>query len=140
MISEEDYQKSLAKLETREKLSLLASENGKKFLEEYNNSLAIAKKENKNIFLFFHMNGCDGCNVVKYILDNNDNIKQVLSNYIVLHYNVTETKTNLVQKYNVYSYPACYLVNAEEKVIKQKMGIKVLDGPEKDLSAWLSIK
>ena len=55
MISEEDYLKSLAKLETREKLSLLASENGKLFLNQYNSALEQSKKYNKNILLLLFM-------------------------------------------------------------------------------------
>jgi thioredoxin-related protein len=128
MITEQEYLKSLTKLQEREKLSLLASENGKKFLEEYKKALETAKKDNKQIFLLFYMVGCDGCNVIKYLLDNNDSIKNILSNYIVLYYNATQTRSSLVQKYNIDS----------EKVIKQKLGIKVFDDPSVDFLAWLN--
>jgi|688.fasta_scaffold00568_61 hypothetical protein len=138
MITEQEYLKSLTKLQEREKLSLLASENGKKFLEEYKKALETAKKDNKQIFLLFYMVGCDGCNVIKYLLDNNDSIKNILSNYIVLYYNATQTRSSLVQKYNIYSYPACLIINDSEKVIKQKLGIKVFDDPSVDFLAWLN--
>jgi len=138
MISEDQYIKSLTKLQEKEKLSLLASENGHKFLEQYKNALDTAKKDNKNIFLLFYMMGCDGCNIVKYLADNNDSVKNALSNYIILYYNVTQTKTPLVQKYNIYSYPTCLIINSTEKIIKQKIGIKVGDDPSVDFLAWLN--
>lgn len=138
MITLEEYEKSLAKLEEREKLSIVAGENGKAFASQYKETIENAKKNNKHIFLFFHMRGCDGCNIVKYLLDNNDQIKEALSKYEVLSCDVSTIKTPLVQKYNVYSYPAYFIVNAnDEKVIKQKIGIKVLNGPENDILMWL---
>lgn len=138
MVNEEDYLQSLAKLQNKENLSIVATENGIKFLKDYELALEQSKTNNKKILLCFHMKGCDGCNVVNYILNNNNIIKNILDNYIVLFYSINDTKTKLIQQYNVYSYPACYIINSNEKVLKQKIGIKVLNGPENDILNWLN--
>ena len=140
MIDEKTYLESLARIEEKEKLREIAIENGVKFLETYKELLNSAKKEQKHIFLLFHMSGCDGCNVIKYNLENNKQLQNYLNKYIVLTCNVSEIKTDLTQKYNVYSYPACFIIDSNEKILKQKIGITVKNGPEKDLINWLLSK
>lgn len=137
MITKEDYEKSLAKLEDKEKLSILATENGAAFMIQYRQALEKAKNNNSHIFILFHMRGCDGCNIVKYLLDNNDQIKEALLKYEILSCDISTIKTPLVQKYNVYSYPYYIIIDSNEKILKQKTGIKVLKGPENDILDWL---
>jgi thiol:disulfide interchange protein len=137
MIKEETYLTSLTKLRDRETLHDNAVEKGKKFLEIYKNSLEESKILNKHIFLLFYVTGCDGCNVVRYLMENNQEIKNILANYIVLQCDVSETVTKLTDKYNLYSYPSYFILDGEEKVIKKKIGIKVKNGPEKDFLDWL---
>lgn len=138
MITKEDYEKSLAKLEDKEKLSILATENGAAFMTQYREALDKAKHDNGHIFILFYMKGCDGCNVVKYLITNNEDIKVSLSKYQILICDLSTTKTSLVQKYNVYSYPYCIIIDSNEKILKQKTGIKVLKGPENDILDWLA--
>lgn len=137
MITEEEYLKSLSKLEEREKLSVISTENGKIFTSQYLHSIEKSRQNNTNIFILFYMKGCDACNIIKYIIDNDNNIKEALSKYEILFCDTSNTKTNLVQKYNIYSYPTCLIIDSNEKVIKQKIGIKVMNGPQNDFLVWL---
>lgn len=137
MIDNETYLKSLAKLEEKEKLHQLAVENGKLFEKEYTDTLKKAKDENKHIFLLFTLSGCDGCNVLKYTIENNKKVKDYLEKYIVLNCDISITKTQLIQKYNLYSYPAYFIIDSNEKVIKKQIGCLVLGGPEHHFINWL---
>lgn len=137
MITKEEYLKSLSKLEEREKFSILANENGKDFELQYKKTLELIQQNNKQILLLFYMSGCDGCNIIKYLLDNDTSIKEIIYNkYELLMCNITNTKTNLIQKYNIYSYPTCFIIDANEKIVKKKIGIKVINKPENDLLDW----
>lgn len=140
MIDKEIYLKSLAKLEEKERVKKQARENGIKFLEQYKQTLEIAKKENKKIFLLFYMEGCDGCNVIKYIIDNDKQVKNYLNKYILLTCNISNTITNLAQKYNLYSYPAYFIIDGNEKILKQKTGANIDGGAERNLINWLNAK
>lgn len=140
MIDQEKYLKSLAKLEEKEKAKQQAVENGKKFLEEYKKSLETSKKEHKKIFLLFYMEGCDGCNVIKYIIDNNKQVQNYLDKYIVVTCNISKTYTNLAQKYNLYSYPAYFIIDGNEKKLKEKIGVTIQGGAERNLINWLNAK
>jgi hypothetical protein len=50
---------------------------------------------------------------------------------------VSDTQTSLIQKYNIYSYPTCMIIDSSEKIIKQKIGCKVEGGPDKNFLNWL---
>jgi thiol:disulfide interchange protein len=137
MIKEESYLTSLTKLRDRETLHDNAVSNGNKFLDIYKKSLQDAKELNKNIFLLFYVTGCDGCNVVRYLIENNPDIKNILSEYVYLECDVSETITKLTDQYNLYSYPAYFIIDHQEKILKQKVGIKVKNGPDKNFLKWL---
>lgn len=137
MIDQETYLTSLNKLQKKEKAKKEAYENGIKFLDEYKKTLEIATKENKKIFLLFHIQGCDGCNVIKYIIDNNQQVKNYLNKYIVLTCDVSTTQTSLIEKYNLYSYPAYFIINGQEKIFKKNIGITIDGGPERNIINWL---
>ena len=137
MIDHETYLKSLAKLEEKEKANKIAFENGKIFTALYDETIKKATDENKQIFLLFTLSGCDGCNVIKYIIDNNQQVKNYLDKYLILNCDVSTTRTNLVQKYNVYSYPAYFIIDSNSKIVKQKIGCSVLGGPETHFINWL---
>ena len=137
MISEEVYLESLEKLKQKEKLNLEAITNGQQFEEAYLETLKKAKNENKKIFLLFYMEGCDGCNVVKYLIDNSKTIKNYLNKYLLLYCDISKTKTGLAQKYNLYSFPAYFIINSNEKIIKKRFGITVMKDPERDFLSWL---
>lgn len=138
MIDNETYLKSLAKLEEKENLHILATENGKIFEKEYGDILQKAKDENKHIFLLFTLSGCDGCNVLKYTIENNKEVKDHLEKYIVLNCDISITKTQLIQKYNLYSYPAYFIIDSNEKILKKKVGCTVSGGPERNFLNWLT--
>lgn len=135
MITKDQYLASVDRLEKKEKLTQIASENGKQFLDNYKQALLVSKEENKHIFLLFHMPGCDGCNVIKYIIDNNR--EKIEEKYIIMTYNVAEIKSNLNQKYNIYNYPSYFVIDSNEKIIKQKIGITVSGGAENNFFRWL---
>lgn len=137
MITEEIYLESLEKLREREKSKEDAKENGKKFVALYIDALNKSNAENKHIFLFFYVKGCDGCNVVRYMIQNNQEVKEALKNYIVLQCDVSQTITNLTNQYNLHSYPSYFIINSQEKILKQKVGITVKNGPHKDFLSWL---
>jgi thioredoxin-related protein len=137
MIDENTYLKSLKKLEDKEKLKDLAIQNGYNFLEHYNKALQISKTENKHIFLLFYIPGCDGCNVIKYLIDNDKQIQNYLNKYIILDCDISKTLMRLNHTYNIYSYPTCLIINHQEKILKQKIGITVKDNPASDFINWL---
>jgi thiol:disulfide interchange protein len=109
-------------------------------LAQYQETLALAKNNKQHIFLLFYMTGCDGCNIIRYLIDTNTQVQNYLKKYIVLTCDVSNTKTNLVQKYNLYSYPAYFIIDSNEKIIKQKIGLSVDGGPERNFISWLQSK
>lgn len=140
MIEHEIYLKSLAKLEEKEKANKIAFENGQVFAKEYKDILQKAKDENKHIFLLFTLSGCDGCNVLKYVIENDKKIQNYLAKYLFLNCDVSTTKTNLAEKYNLYSYPAYFIIDSNEKILKKKVGCPVSGGPERNFLNWLIAK
>lgn len=137
MIDHDTYLKSLAKLEEKEKANKIAFENGQVFSKEYKDTLQKAKDENKHIFLLFTLSGCDGCNVLKYVIQNDKRIQNYLEKYLFLNCDVSTTRTNLAEKYNLYSYPAYFIIDSNEKIIKKKVGCPVDGGPERHFLNWL---
>jgi thioredoxin-related protein len=137
MITKEEYDISLNKLIEKERLNLLSIENGKKFLDTYKENLEKAKQENKRIFLLFYMKDCDGCKVVKYLIENDKLVQNYLTKYIVLTCEMSDKRISLSQKYNLYSFPAYFIIDANEKIIKQKIGINVNGDVSRNLISWL---
>jgi len=140
MITKEEYDNSVSRLQEKERLNKLYAENGKNFLIQYQDTLQLSKNNKQHIFLLFYMPGCDGCNIIKYLIDNDNQVQNYLKKYMVLMCDVSNTKTNLVQKYNLYSYPAYFIIDSNEKIIKQKIGCSVLGGPERNFINWLISK
>lgn len=140
MVTKEEYDNSFSKLQEKDRLNKLYAENGRNFLAQYQETLTLAKNNKQHIFLLFYMTGCDGCNIIRYLIDTNTQVQNYLKKYIVLTCDVSNTKTNLVQKYNLYSYPAYFIIDSNEKIIKQKIGLSVDGGPERNLINWLQSK
>lgn len=140
VVDHETYLKSLARLEEKEKSNKIAFENGKAFMALYKETIQKAKDENKQIFLLFALSGCDGCNVIKYVINNDKQVKNYLDKYLILNCDVSTTRTNLAEKYNLYSYPAYFIIDGNEKIFKQKIGCSVLGGAEKNFINWLISK
>lgn len=138
MITYDEYAVALQNLEKKEVERKKAIDNGNAFQKIYNESLELAKRDNKLILIIFHVQGCDGCKVMEYMIHNDDDVKKALEQYIVLEYNVNNTFGSLTTKYNVYSYPTCVIINNEEKVIKQKSGCPVTGGPQNQFVFWLN--
>lgn len=137
MIDHDTYLKSLAKLEEKEKANKIAFENGQTFAKEYKDTLQKAKDQNKHIFLLFTLSGCDGCNVLKYIIQNDKRVQNYLDKYLLINCDISTTRTNLIEKYNLYSYPAYFIIDSNEKTLKKGIGCTVGGGPERNFLNWL---
>jgi thiol:disulfide interchange protein len=137
MVDNNTYLESLERLKAKENIKKQSIENGEKFLAQYKETLEKSKKENKKIFLLFYLEKCDGCNVVKYLIDNNRMVRDCLDKYLVLTCNISKTRTGLVEKYNVYSYPSYFIIDSSQKILKKNTGISVEGGPEINIINWL---
>lgn len=137
MIDNNTYLESLKRLKEKENIKKQSIENGKNFLVKYKETLQKSKTENKKIFLLFYLDKCDGCNVVKYIIDNNKEVQNYLNKYLILTYNASITRTELIEKYNVYTYPTYFIIDSNGKILKKNIGIAVEGGPARNIINWL---
>ncbi len=91
--------------------------------ENYNNGLAFAKKENKNIFIAFDFYGNPAHSVEK-LLQNNE-IQKSLSKYVVIHLKVDGNdalsqfnKQLQGNKFKTENQPMYYIINCNEVILK----------------------
>jgi thioredoxin-related protein len=140
MIDQETYAKSLAKLEEKEKANKIAFENGQAFMKLYGETIQKAKNEKRQIFLLFTLSGCDGCNVLKYTIENDKQVQNYMNKYLFLNCDISNTRTNLTEKYNLYSYPACFIIDSNENIVKQRIGCPITGGASRNLIHWMISK
>lgn len=135
-----EYAESIKMLENKKKKHLESIEHGTKVGIEYKLALDRMKDNNKNMLLFFHMDGCPGCKVYDYLMKYNDEIKYIIdSKYELILINGQKTRTELIQKYGIYNYPSLIMLDKNEKKIKQNIGCEIDGGVENNLINWLRI-
>lgn len=135
----ENYLESIKILEEKYNNTILSISNGKKIDKNYTDSLQSITNTNKKILLFFHMDGCPGCIIIDYLMKYNEEIKSIInSKYHLIIINGQKTKTSLIEKYNIYSYPCLIQINSEEKIIKKNIGCDVIGGADINLIKWLN--
>lgn len=133
-----DYMESIRILEEKNNKMILSIDNGRKIDNQYSTYLN-NKNTDKKILLFFHMDGCPGCIIIDYLIKYNPEIKSIInSKYDLIMINGQKTKTKLIQKYNVYSYPYMVVIDSEENIIKKNTGCNVIGGADINLIAWLN--
>ena len=137
-ISVEQYNASLQELTVSNNRRQKALENGKVIDSKYNDLMVEARSENKYLFVFFYLDGCSGCTVLKYLIQNNPQIIQSLQRYKVLMVNMTETITSMSNKLNIYSYPSYFILDPDGNVIKKDAGCDVNNGAENNFLNWLN--
>lgn len=97
----------------------------------YEDSLILAKKENKNIFIFFTGDYCGWCYKQKEVLMDQEVIKS-LKDHIICFVDLSERK-DLAAKYKVKSIPTYFIIDKDENVIKKHTGYK----SSGDFMSWL---
>lgn len=134
----QDYNKALNELINRQAEKDKAITNASQTQQQYEFVLSEAKKNNRNIFLLFYLDGCSGCTVIKHLVLYHEEINKILDeNYEVLLINMTTNKTHLANKYNLYSFPSCFIIDQSEKIIKKNIGCPVVGGVENNFLRWL---
>jgi len=134
------YQSALSDLEKKQKDKELAFMNGKQVEIDYFHTLETSKSSNKNIFLLFYMDGCPGCTVIKYLINYNSEIQEILKDYEVLLINMSKTVTQLSNKYNIYTYPSYFIIDGSENILKKNTGCFTKGGADNNLINWFKLK
>ena len=87
-----------------------------KIYYDYNEALALAKKEKKNLFIFFQRTHCPWCKKLRNTTLQDEALTQQLNEeYVVLILDRDKTTTYPAQ-YKVIGVPVIYLVDTDEKV------------------------
>lgn len=97
----------------------------------YEESLELAKKNDKKVFVFFGGEYCSWCKKQKIVLSNKD-VSSKLDKYIICHIDISKNK-NLAKKYKVSSIPSYFIIDKDESVLKESNGYK----KEKEFLDWL---
>lgn len=86
-------------------------------------ALEMAKKYNKNIFLYFGAEWCGPCNRMKGETLVAPEVVQILKNYIVLKLN-TDIEAELSMKYGVRAIPSYFIIDKNEARLHDGNGFK----------------
>lgn len=87
-----------------------------KIYYDYNEALALAKEEKKNLFIFFQRKSCPWCKKLRNTTFQDETLtKQIDEEYVVLLLDIDQTVT-YPKKYKVMGVPVVYLVDTNEKV------------------------
>ncbi len=89
---------------------------------DFEGAVAIAKKEHKRLFVKFSVDGCSSCEKMAATTFLEPAVKASLANYVPVMINVSEGQENVASKYNVDLVPALYVLEADGKVVSQKVG------------------
>jgi thioredoxin-related protein len=87
----------------------------------YEEAISEAKKENKNIFIFFSADWCGYCTKMKSQTINDETVKESLKKYVYLYIN-TDSDGEIVKKFKVNRLPSFVVVDKDEKQLKKHSG------------------
>ncbi len=135
-----DYETALLQVKTSQENKIKARTAGKKIEEEYNFKLNSMKETHRQMFMLFTMDGCPACKVIKYLIRYNQDIKNALDPYEIMIINVTNVDCHLVKKMNVYSYPAYFMIDKDENIIKKNYGCNALHDPVIPIVNWINMQ
>lgn len=135
------FEAALESLKDQQIQRNMAFIRGAEIDKRYQKALENIQTNGKKLFILFHLDGCDGCTVLKYITRyNTDIVKELYDNYEVLIEEMTNVQTELTNKYSIYSFPTYMVVDKDEKMIKQGFGCYLQgQGVEYNFLQWLRI-
>ncbi len=88
----------------------------------YDKGIALAKKLNKKVFVFFHADWCKYCHKMeKETLSNIDVINYLNKNYISILID-TEHEKELAKKYKAWSLPLLYFLREDGSALSSRRG------------------
>lgn len=111
--------------------------NGQNVKAEYLAKIDIMKQTNRKMFLLFTMQGCGACTVLKYTLQYDDRIQSILNNFEQIFIDVSSVQIDLVNKFNVYSYPFYLIIDKDENIVAKNMGCDAINGPANTFLSWI---
>lgn len=103
-----------------------------KEIYSYQEGLAIARKLNKNIFLFFHANWCGWCNKLENESLKNPEVKELMKNYVIVYVD-TDQEKEIAKKYGINELPKYFILAPNGQIIKTGRGY--LNAPQ--FKQWL---
>ena len=101
---------------------------------DYNQTIEIAKKENKPIFILFSKENCQWCKKLKSkILTTKDISQRLQSEYIVLF--LDKDRDNYPKQYKIDAVPTVFLISPTEEIYTQIVGYHSKD---RDYLKWFN--
>lgn len=91
-------------------------------VNSYEDSLILAKNQNKKVLVLFTADYCGWCGKQKEVFLD-PSVTSSLANYIVCYVDSTSRK-DLVAKYKVRPIPAYFVIDHDENIIKKHVGYK----------------
>jgi thioredoxin-related protein len=83
----------------------------------------LAKFEDKKTIVLFSGKYCSWCNKLNDLMNKDDDVKNILSSYIVLHFDI-EKDVDMAKKYKVRTVPAVFILDERGEIEKSVVGYK----------------
>ena len=83
----------------------------------------LAKSEDKKTVVLFSGRYCSWCKKLENLINKDDEVKNILSSYIILHADIEED-LDMVKKYKVKTVPAVFILNEDGQIEKSVVGYK----------------
>jgi thioredoxin-related protein len=114
-------------------IGILYGDSNLTIYRDYNQTVEIAKKENKPIFILFSKKNCQWCKKLKSNLTTNGELKSKLKdNFLVLF--LDKEKDYYPSKYKVPAVPDVFLISEKEEIYTEIFGYHK---KERDYLKWL---
>lgn len=133
-----DYNKALESIQEQQTQRRKAVEKGNIVKKEYLEKLETLKQTDKKMFVLFTVSGCPSCTVIKYIAKYEEKFTEAISNMEYILIDVGSTKVDLVDKYQIYSYPQYLIIDKDEKVLAKNTGCDAFN-PVLNLVTWVKM-
>ena len=91
--------------------------------QSYVEAIIAAKAQNKPIFLYFSANWCAPCKKMRLETIQNEKVKKVFKQFIVLTLDYDEKK-KLADQFSVKELPAYFVLDDNGKVLQKAVGYK----------------
>jgi len=86
-------------------------------------TVKLAKSEDKKTIILFSGKYCSWCKKLENLINNDDDVKNILSSYIILHADI-EKDLDMVKKYKVKTVPAVFILDENGEITKNIVGYK----------------